>query len=349
MSPFQRLGAVVLAVLLLASPAHLLAGGSVTFTSDASGTFGNALQYDNGTRELTVDLPAALKDAGVFRAELTLRGLQQFQVPTTDPTTVYPVGEPEKKLSFVAPACNSLDCLDAVKAALAAGKPLKLTLQTTLSGPGRLEVSYSGRLPNVRLPEAGKVAGLKVAHRKGQSMITFAEPALKPFPEFATGKDVAEFRAELLKAHPGVTFHVWRSAERITPATIGKARSVPPGRHRQGQARPVPRHRRWGSRPVGHRHLRPQPAGGGQGVLRGDRCGPGSGGLLDPGRRRHNSRGGRGGRGPRRADPPVGRAAREGLAVPQRAADQADLHPLGELAGFLHARQPHRLPGGDGR
>ncbi|HUU21115.1 MAG TPA: hypothetical protein VM389_01140, partial [Phycisphaerae bacterium] len=226
MSLFQRLGAVVLAVLLLASPAHLLAGGSVTFTSDASGTFGDALQYDRTSRVLTVDLPAGLKDAGVFRAELTLRGLQQFQVPTTDPTTVYPVDQPDRKLALVAPAYNSLDCLDAVKAALAAGKPLKLMLQTTLSGPGRLEVSYLGQLPNVRLPAAGKVTGLKVTHRKGQSLITFAEPALEPLPEFETGADVAKFKADLLKAHPGLTFHVWRSAERITSATIGKARLV---------------------------------------------------------------------------------------------------------------------------
>jgi len=226
MSLIKRVGIAVLAALLLASPARLMAGGSVTFTSDASGTFGNAVHYDRNTKVLTVDLPAGFKDAGVFRAELTLRGRQRHRVPTTDPTTVYPVGQPDRKLAFVAPAYRSLDCLEAVKAALAAGKPLQLMLQTTLAGPGRLEVSYAGQLPGVRLPEAGKVTGLKVTHNKGQSMVTFTEPVLEPFPEFATGGDVGTFKAKLLKAHPGITFHIWRSPERITPATIGKARLV---------------------------------------------------------------------------------------------------------------------------
>ncbi|MHC4715817.1 MAG: alpha/beta hydrolase [Planctomycetota bacterium] len=226
MSLTRRIGVLVAAALVLSAPAHLLAAASVTFTADDSGTFGGSLTYDRRFRLLTVDLSALPKDAAIFRAELTLNGMGRFQKPTTEPTTVYPVGQPEKKLRLVWPAYRSLDCLDAVKAAVAAGKPLKLMLQVTLSGPGRLEVSYAGPAPDVVRPRFPKVTGLKVAHRKGQSLITFTEPALEPFGEFANGAEVGKFKAALVKKHPRMAFRIWRSSDPITPRTIHKARLV---------------------------------------------------------------------------------------------------------------------------
>ncbi|KKL66043.1 hypothetical protein LCGC14_2148930, partial [marine sediment metagenome] len=123
----------------------------------------------------------------------------------------------------VGPAFRSLDALDAVRAAVKAGGTLKLTLEVTLAGTGRLEVSHTlGEAPG-GIP---KVTGLKVTHRKGQSLIVFTEPKLEDFPAFKTGADVSKFRAELAETHPGVAFHIWRSAERITPRTIAKARLI---------------------------------------------------------------------------------------------------------------------------
>ena len=112
----MRLSIAALALLVGISAAW--AAATATFTADGSGTFGGTFQYDRKTKVLTVDLSGIGKDANIFRAELMLnaRGGPPFK-----PTTVHPVGKPEKKLKFVAPRFVSLDALDAVKAAVDAG------------------------------------------------------------------------------------------------------------------------------------------------------------------------------------------------------------------------------------
>jgi hypothetical protein len=198
---------------------------SVTFTPDTvAGTFPGALQHDRQKGEYTVDLSGVPRQAEVFRAHLVLAGRGRFTTPPTRPTTVYPVGQPDKRLAFVPPLFQSLDALEAVRAAVQAGRPLRLRAEVTLRGVARLELSYVGGRPKAgKMPAVGDV---KVIHRAGQSLITFAEPKLESFPEFATGADVRTFRAALLKEHKGLRFRIWRSTQEITPRTVSAAKLV---------------------------------------------------------------------------------------------------------------------------
>ena len=220
-----RLARAILAILALG----VLAGGAqaaatVTFTPDEKGTFPKTLRYDPKEKLLTVDLSGLPKDAGVFRAELVLAEADRFAQVPVEPTTVYPEGQPDKKLKLVAPRFRGLDAREAVEVAIKLGQPLKLRLQVTLAGASRLEVSCLGARP--RAADIPKASDLKVVHRKGQSLLTFAEPKLEMFPDFKTGADVAKFRDEFLKSHASTTFRIWRGPERITREAIAKAALV---------------------------------------------------------------------------------------------------------------------------
>jgi hypothetical protein len=212
----------LLALAVLAGGAH--AAATVTFTPDDKGTFPKTLRYDAKEKLLTVDLSGLPKDAGVFRAELVLAEADRFAQVPVEPTTVYPDGQPEKKLKLVGPRFHGLDAREAVEAAIKAGQPLKLRLQVTLAGASRLEVSCLGARP--RAADIPKAGALNATHRKGQSLLTFAEPKLEVFPEFKTGADVTKFRDEFLKNHPATTLRIWRGPERISPKAIAKATLV---------------------------------------------------------------------------------------------------------------------------
>ena len=195
---------------------------TATFTGDGTGTFPNTMKFDRATGVLTVDLSGVPKDAAIFRAELMLnrgRGRGVFR-----PTLVHPVGQPAGKLKFVAPRFVSLDALEAVRAAVRAGGTLKLKVAQTLAGVRCLEVSFTGGRP--KAAEIPNISGLKVTHRKGQSLIVFAEPKLEAFGDFKTGGEVGAFAKDFRKKHAGMSFRIWRSAARITPETIAQAALV---------------------------------------------------------------------------------------------------------------------------
>jgi len=198
---------------------------SATFTpAGAKGTFPGTFSYDRKKGEYTADLSAIPAGATVFRAELMLNGLARFQRPSTKPTTVYVVGEPDKPLKFVAPRYRSLDALEAVRAAVKAGAPLRVRAEVTLRGISHLAVSYVGGRP--KAASIPTVKNVKAVHRAGQTIITFTEPPLEKFPEFATGADVAAFKKDFLKKHPGIAFRIWRGPKKITRETIVEATLV---------------------------------------------------------------------------------------------------------------------------
>ena len=222
MRPNRRLTRFAAAAVLAAIVPAARAASTATFTADDKGTFPGTLKHDAKSGALTVDLSALGANATVFRAELMLhagRGRQVFK-----PTTVYPVEKPDRKLKFAAPRCVGLDALEAVRSAVKAGKPLKLKVEAAAGGVRRLEVSYLQGKP--RAASIPKVTSVRAIHRKGQSLIVFAEPKLGDFGDFKTGGEVAKFKAELGKKHPGLAFRIWRGPERITPKTIAKARLI---------------------------------------------------------------------------------------------------------------------------
>jgi len=199
------------------------AAGTVTFTADDTGTFPGTLEFDAKQKRLTVDLSGVPKDAEIFRAELILCDLPQFGRAPMEPTLVYPEKRPDRKLAFVPPRFRGLDAREAVVEAVRAGEPLRLRVEVTLAGVARLEVSHSAAKPKAAIPKA---SGLKVTHRKGQSLLVFTEPKLADFPDFQTGKDLKQFRDEFQKAHPDVTLRIWRGPEPITDRTIARAALV---------------------------------------------------------------------------------------------------------------------------
>lgn len=205
---------LLVVLVALCFPANLALGAACTAT----------FKPDIKAGALTVDLSGIPKDATIFRAELMLRMPGPHTQRSLSPTKVYSEGEPDKALAFVAPRFASLDALEAVRAAHKAGKPLALKEVSTAAGVSHLEVSYVGGKPSVsNIPAA---ANVKAVHRKGQTLVTFSEPKLEQFPEFKTGADVRAFVAEFTKKRPGLSFRIWRSAEKITPDTIAKAKLV---------------------------------------------------------------------------------------------------------------------------
>ena len=215
----------LLAVVILSGAMLAPAAATVTFTADDSGTFGGTVKIDNQTKLMEVDLSGLGKDPKVFRAELVLKVQTHYlHNPPVRPTKVHPEGQPDKPLPWVKPAFLSLDAGEPVRAAVAAGQPLKLVLETTGFGVERLEVSGEGGKPKAAIPV---VTDLKVVgHRKGQTILTFTEPKLAEIPAFKTGEDVSQFVKKLRADNPGVSFRLWRSTERITPATIARAEPV---------------------------------------------------------------------------------------------------------------------------
>ncbi|MBM4032133.1 MAG: hypothetical protein FJ291_10145 [Planctomycetes bacterium] len=202
-----------------------LAAGQLAHAGSCTATF----KPDSKAGPLTVDLSGIPRDAAIFRAELMLRLVTGFTQRSLTPTQVSAEGEAVRgaetpRLQFVAPRFVSLDALEAVTAAHKAGKPLALKVMSTAAGVSHLEVSYVGGKPRAeKIPAA---TGVKAAHRKGQTLITFTEPKLEAIPEFKTGGDVKAFVGDFAKKHPGLAFRIWRSAERITPDTVAKAKLV---------------------------------------------------------------------------------------------------------------------------
>jgi len=221
----KRLAGVFLAAACVMQVSSLAdAACTATFTADETGTFPKTLAFDAKTKVLTVDLSGLPQGAAVFRAALVLKDLPPHTGAPLEPTRVYPEGRPGALLKFVPPCYRSLDALSAVRAAVKADGVLRLKVEVTLAGVERLEVSYLEGAP--RRGDIPKVTNVKVAHRQGQSLITFTEPPLKAFPDFKTGADVKAFREALRKEHPGLRFRIRRSREPITPKTIAKARLV---------------------------------------------------------------------------------------------------------------------------
>lgn len=217
--------AAVIVLFGFAAAAPLRAAGTVTFTSDGAGTFPATMRLDPAARRLTVDLSALPADARIFRAELVLKPLtNHLQQRPLEPTRVYAEDQPDRPLPFVPPRNVSLDALDAVVAAVQQRRPLVLRVEQTCAGVERLEISWDRGQP--RRAPIPAVSGVQATHRAGQTLLVFREPALTPFPSFASGADVRAFAKRLRDEHPGVTFRIWRSAQRITPQTIHQARLV---------------------------------------------------------------------------------------------------------------------------
>ncbi len=220
---FIALGLVSLGFVTLGCQVGL-AGGTITFTPGRlPGTVPRALDYDSETGILKVNLSKIPQDAHIIRAAFVLPTQLPINERPAEPTQVYPVGQPQRLLSFTRDS-SALDATDLVQECIRSGRPLKLQVEGLIGTPKRLEVTLD-RMPT-RLPDL-RVTDLRVhAHRAGQTFLLFEEPGNLVYPEFPTGKDFSEFRKKHKAFFFPLTYRVYRSRHRITPETIDQAELV---------------------------------------------------------------------------------------------------------------------------
>ena len=119
--------------------AAMSAAAGLASAADADGacTAVIPIATESRSKTLTADLTSIPAAGIVFRAELVLRPIGHLQDRALAATKVYPTGQPERPLKFVAPRFVSLDALEAVAAARQAGKPLALVAENTINGVDR--------------------------------------------------------------------------------------------------------------------------------------------------------------------------------------------------------------------
>jgi len=211
-----RRSLAVSAVVLFAS-FHASAATTVTFGS-AGATYPDTMKIAG--RTVTVDL-SAVRGADVYRAVFRpKRGV--FRGDDRRVLEQVAVTSGGKALGVMAPRFRSFDATRAVRAALKEGKTVTLTVKSLPGWDGktaRLEVTFAGKARG-KLPAVTK---LTARHRGGQTILTFAEVD-PPITDKAV--TVGQFRAvkkKLSAAERKITYRIYRSAEAITPATIGRA------------------------------------------------------------------------------------------------------------------------------
>jgi pimeloyl-ACP methyl ester carboxylesterase len=220
----KTLTVALLAVLLPAI--SLAATATVTFTSAKDrGTCPATVKCDPKT--ITVDLSALGSDAQIARAVLRPAGDIANQVYSsafkTPPPVTVTAGKDDKPLPLAPPRYVSFDATAPVAQAIKAGE--KKVVFTVVSLPGfngeaALEVTCDGKIkPKAKVPAA---SGLCVQHRAGQTFVTFTDPDPAIQGEI-TLKEFKELKARFAAAAPKTTFRIYKHAEPITAANIGRA------------------------------------------------------------------------------------------------------------------------------
>ena len=216
--------AVFVAVVVAFSSPQAPAAVTATFGTDANCTYPGAVKVAG--KAVTVDL-SAVGAAEVYRAVLVPR---KDAISGTDEQVLKPVTMTADGLAveLMPPRYRSFDATAAARAALKAGKPLALTVESLPGWDGRtvrLEVAFAGKAKaKSRIPA---VTGLAARHRGGQTILTFREVNSPLTAETIGIEDFAALRRKLAASRPQVAYRVYRSADGpITPATIGKAALV---------------------------------------------------------------------------------------------------------------------------
>jgi len=208
--------------------AGLTAAAAKPLPAAATATFGGADATYPGTMKIagkavTFDL-SAVGRAEVYRAVFRPKR-EVFNGHDRRALEKVTVTSGGKAVPLMAPRFRSFDATGAVRAAMKGGKTLTLQVGSLPGWDGRtavLEVTFAGKAKG-KLPA---VSGLKARHRGGQTILTFREVDPPITDEEVT---IEQFRAAKKKLAAGqrkVTYRIYRSAEAITGASVGKARLV---------------------------------------------------------------------------------------------------------------------------
>jgi hypothetical protein len=177
-----------------------------------------------GTESVRVDL-SALKGREVFRAVFRPgRDDADAFAGRLEPVTVTLEGS-DQPLPLLPPRFRAFDATAAVKGALVAGKTEIAFRMVSFAGYrppfNRLEVTCAAKAAN----PGQRVRDLAARHQAGRTFLTWKELDAPPEGELSIQRFRA-WRNELRQRPVDVRYRVYRSAEPITAATIGRAELV---------------------------------------------------------------------------------------------------------------------------
>ena len=208
-----------LAAVLLAS---LAASAATTATfGDAGATWRGTMKIAGKT--VTVDL-SAIGGAEVHRAVFRPKR-EVFRGDDRRAMEKVSVTCGGADVPLMGPRFASFDATAAVRSAARARKALVLQVVSLPGWDGRtarLEVTFAGRTKG----DLPAVTNLTARHRGGQTVLTFTEVDPPITDEAVTIGQLRAVRKKLSGAKRKITYRVYRSAEAITPATVGRAKLV---------------------------------------------------------------------------------------------------------------------------
>jgi len=219
----MRHAGIAVATLLFALPAFAQDAATFSFSENLTGTFPRAI---TGDETLKVDLTRVPADTVVIRAVLR-PGRHESEARRLREVPIRVVVEgSDTPLKLLPPRFCAFDVTAEVQAALQKGaRSISFSM---LHFPGyqppynRLDVTATGK-PRKPLP---RVTGLTAVHRGGQTILTWMEPALKGSAERMTFQEFSALREESFREPHATIYRIYRSAEPIRAATIGKAELV---------------------------------------------------------------------------------------------------------------------------
>jgi len=218
----MRQGWIVGALLVLAAEAAAQEAATLSFAQNHSGSYPRSISGDETMR---VDLSALPAGVTIHRAVLRPGRIEGEAFTHRDvPVKVLVEGQ-ELPLKLLGPRFTSFDVTAEVREALGSGRVISFKI---VQFPGyqapfnRLDVTCSAPVKR----EIPAVTGLTAIHRGGQTLLTWKEPMLKDVPERLSVRQWVGLRETYVVNSRQYRYRIYRSAEPISAATIGKAELV---------------------------------------------------------------------------------------------------------------------------
>jgi hypothetical protein len=219
----MRHGWILAPILALASPALAQDAATLSFAQNHGGTVPRAI---GGVDTIRVDLSTLPAGTTVYRAILRPGRIDGEAFTHRDRAVRVTLEGQDQPLRLAPPRFTSFDVTEEVRAALAAGKRDVAFRFEAFPGyqaaENRLDVTCSVRAKR----EIPRVTELLAIHRAGQTILTWREPILKDAPEKLTFRDYVGLREMHVVNSRRHRYRIYRSAQPVTAATIGKAELV---------------------------------------------------------------------------------------------------------------------------
>lgn len=218
----MRHGWTAAALLLAAAAAHAQEAVTISFAQNHSGSIPRAI---SGEETIKIDLSAIPPAAAIHRAVLRPGRIDGEAFTHRDVAPRITVEGREQPLALMPPRFTSFDVTEDVRRLLSIGRQsIAFTIEVF---PGyqppfnRLDVTCAAK-PRREIPA---VTNLAAIHREGQTILTWKEP-IPSGGEKLMVRDWVRLRDMSVTNSTQHRYRIYRSTERITAATIGKAELV---------------------------------------------------------------------------------------------------------------------------